>query len=154
PAIFVDATGPDDHARAVAAEVGGVEVVPLHTGSLTDTEGPAPTLVVLLLYNARLSTRALGGWVFGMDWLSERVELAFQQRALVAGVLAAVALALVGTWVVIRGMAFLGDALVHGVVPGIALAVIFDFNPLIGAAGAALVMILGINYIRSRTSFG
>src|SRR5690606_4743026 len=38
PAIFVDATGPDDHARAVAAEVGGVEVVPLHTGSLTDTD--------------------------------------------------------------------------------------------------------------------
>src|SRR5690554_5895906 len=89
-----------------------------------------------------------------MDWLTEPFELAFQQRALVAGVLAAVALALVGTWVVIRGMAFLGDALVHGVVPGIALAVIFDFNPLIGAAGAALVMILGINYIRSRTSFG
>lgn len=61
PAIFVDATGPDDHARAVAAEVGGVEVVPLHTGSLTDTDGPAPTLVELLLYNAREITRALGG---------------------------------------------------------------------------------------------
>ncbi len=89
-----------------------------------------------------------------MDWLIEPFQLAFQQRALVAGLLAAVGLALVGTWVVIRGMAFLGDALVHGVVPGIALAVIFDFNPLIGAAGAAVVMILGINYVRSRTSFG
>ena len=38
--------------------------------------------------------------------------------------LAAIALALVGTWVVIRGMTFLGDALVHGVVPGIALALL------------------------------
>ncbi len=89
-----------------------------------------------------------------MDWLVEPFQLAFQQRALVAGLLAAVALALVGTWVVIRGMAFLGDALVHGVIPGIALAVLFDFNPLVGAAGAALVMILGINFVKSRTTFG
>ena len=89
-----------------------------------------------------------------MDWLTEPFALAFQQRALVAGLLAAVALALVGTWVVIRGMAFLGDALVHGVIPGIAMAVIFDFNPLVGAAAAALVMIVGINFVRTRTSFG
>lgn len=89
-----------------------------------------------------------------MDWLTDPFQLALQQRALVAGVLAAAGLAVVGTWVVIRGMAFLGDALVHGVVPGIALAVIFDFNPLLGAAGAALVMILGINLVRNRTTFG
>jgi ABC-type Mn2+/Zn2+ transport system permease subunit len=88
-----------------------------------------------------------------MEWLTDPFQLAFQQRALIAGALAAAALAVVGTWVVIRGMAFLGDALVHGVVPGIALAVILDFNPLLGAAGAALVMILGINVVRARTSF-
>lgn len=88
-----------------------------------------------------------------MDWLTEPFQLAFQQRALVAGVLAAIGLALVGTWVVIRGMAFLGDALVHGVIPGIALAVILDFSPLLGAAAAALVMIMGINLVRSHTAF-
>ena len=42
-----------------------------------------------------------------MDWLIEPFELAFQQRALIGGSLAAIALALVGTWVVIRGMTFL-----------------------------------------------
>ena len=31
---------------------------------------------------------------------------------------------LVGTWVVLRGLAFLGDALAHGVLPGIAVAFI------------------------------
>ena len=66
------------------------------------------------------------GSVDVMDWLTEPFELALQQRALIAGVLAALALSLVGTWVVIRGMTFLGDALVHGVVPGIALAIIFE----------------------------
>lgn len=88
-----------------------------------------------------------------MDWLTAPFELAFQQRALVGGSLAAVALALVGTWVVIRGMTFLGDALVHGVVPGIALAILLDFNVLVGAAIAAAVMIFGINLVHRQTTF-
>ena len=88
-----------------------------------------------------------------MEWLTAPFELAFQQRALVGGSLAAIALALVGTWVVIRGMTFLGDALVHGVIPGIALAVLLDFNLLVGAALAAVVMLLGINLVHRQTTF-
>jgi manganese/iron transport system permease protein len=88
-----------------------------------------------------------------MDWLTEPFDLALQQRALIGGILAALALAVVGTWVVIRGMTFLGDALVHGIVPGIALAVIFEFNVLIGAVLAAIVMISGINLVHRQTSF-
>ncbi len=88
-----------------------------------------------------------------MDWLTAPFELAFQQRALLGGSLAAVALSVVGTWVIIRGMTFLGDALVHGVIPGIALAVLVDFNLLLGAALAALVMILGINLVHRQTTF-
>ncbi len=88
-----------------------------------------------------------------MHWLIEPFELALQQRALVGGSLAAIALVLVGTWVVIRGMTFLGDALVHGVIPGIALATLLDFNPLLGAALAALVMIFGVNLVHRQTTF-
>ncbi len=88
-----------------------------------------------------------------MDWLTAPFELAFQQRALVGGALAAVATSVVGTWVVIRGMTFLGDALVHGVVPGIAAAVLLGFNPLLGAAAAAVVMIGGVNLVHRQTAF-
>lgn len=88
-----------------------------------------------------------------VDWLTAPFELAFQQRALAGGVLAAVATSVVGTWVVIRGMTFLGDALVHGVVPGIALALLFGFNPLLGAAAAAVVMIGGVNMVHRQTAF-
>jgi ABC-type Mn2+/Zn2+ transport system permease subunit len=88
-----------------------------------------------------------------MDWLTAPFELAFQQRALFGGSLAAIALAVVGTWVVIRGMTFLGDALVHGVIPGIALAVLLDFSVLVGAALAAAVMVLGINLVHRQTTF-
>ncbi len=88
-----------------------------------------------------------------MDWLTTPFELGFQQRALLGGALAALALALVGTWVVIRGMTFLGDALVHGVIPGIALALLLGFNLLVGAALASAVMILGINLVHRQTTF-
>lgn len=88
-----------------------------------------------------------------MDWLLDPFSLALQQRALIGGSLAAISLALVGTWVVIRGMSFLGDALVHGVIPGIALAVLFDFNPVLGALGAAAVMLIGINLVHRQTTF-
>jgi ABC-type Mn2+/Zn2+ transport system permease subunit len=50
-------------------------------------------------------------------------------------------------------MTFLGDALVHGVVPGIALAVLLGFDPAIGAAVAAVVMIGGIRLVHSQTAF-
>lgn len=93
------------------------------------------------------------GYFDPMDWFLDPFALAFQQRALIAGMLAAVTLALVGTWVVIRGMSFLGDALVHGVVPGIALAILLDFNVLVGAAAAAVVMMLGINLVHRQTTF-
>ena len=88
-----------------------------------------------------------------MEWLTEPFELAFQQRAMIGGALAAVSGSVVGTWVVIRGMSFLGDALIHGVIPGIALAILLDFNVFVGAALAAVVMIGGINLVHRQTVF-
>ncbi len=88
-----------------------------------------------------------------MDWLLEPFEFAFQQRALLAGSLAAIAAAVVGTWVVLRGMSFFGDALVHGVIPGIALAILLDIPPLVGAALAAVVVVAGIGLVHRLASF-
>lgn len=87
-----------------------------------------------------------------MDWLLEPFALGFQQRALLGGALAGLMSAVVGTWLVLRGMSFFGDAFVHGVVPGIAAAVVLDINPVIGAAIAALVMVLAIESVHRQTS--
>lgn len=85
-----------------------------------------------------------------MDLITEAFEPAFMQRSLLAGVIAVVATSLVGTWVVLRGLAFLGDALAHGVIPGIALAVLWGFSPVIGALGAALLMGVLVSLVSSR----
>jgi len=74
------------------------------------------------------------------SWFTEAFDPAFMQRALVAGLIASVATAVVGTWIVLRGLTFLGDALAHGVIPGLALAVLWGFSPTLGALVSALVM--------------
>ena len=88
-----------------------------------------------------------------MDWLIDPFSEPELQRALVSGVLAAIAFSVIGTWVVIRGMTFLGDALAHGIIPGVALAMLFGFSPVIGATIAAVVMIGGINFVHRQTAF-
>lgn len=80
------------------------------------------------------------GVLAAAGWVSEAFEPAFMQRALVAGLIACVASAVVGTWIVLRGLTFLGDALAHGVIPGLALAVLWGFSPVVGALVSALLM--------------
>ena len=82
-----------------------------------------------------------------IEWFAEPFALGFQQRALLGGILAGLMCSVVGTWLVLRGMSFFGDAFTHGVVPGIAAAVAFDFNPLLGAAIAAAVMLVLIEVV-------
>ncbi len=84
------------------------------------------------------------GW-----WIEPFTVNGFMRSALAAGLLAVLATSVVGTWVVLRGMSFLGDALAHGVLPGIALAFVLGVNTTIGALAAALAMMAGISAIRS-----
>ncbi|MBW3577006.1 MAG: metal ABC transporter permease [Actinobacteria bacterium] len=73
------------------------------------------------------------------------------QRALLAGVVVVVVTSVAGTWVVMRGMTFLGDALAHGVLPGLTVAYLFGLNLIAGAAVAAAVMLAGIELVHRRS---
>jgi ABC-type Mn2+/Zn2+ transport system permease subunit len=85
-----------------------------------------------------------------IGWFTEAFEPEFMQRALLAGLLACAATSVVGTWVVLRGLTFLGDALAHGVIPGLALAVLWGFSPVVGAFVAALVMSGAVTLVSRR----
>ena len=87
-----------------------------------------------------------------LELVTEAFEPAFMQRALLGSLVAVVATSLVGTWVVLRGLAFLGDALAHGVIPGIALAVLWGASPVLGALLAALVMSGAVTLVSSRSA--
>ncbi|MFJ2109213.1 zinc ABC transporter permease AztB [Streptomyces microflavus] len=79
-----------------------------------------------------------------MEWLTVPFEVTFVQRALWGGVLVSAICALAGTWVVLRGMAFLGDAMSHGLLPGIAVAALLGGNLMVGAMVSAVVMTAGV----------
>jgi ABC-type Mn2+/Zn2+ transport system permease subunit len=85
------------------------------------------------------------------DLFTDAFASQITQRALIGGLLAATITALVGTWVVVRGLAFFGDAIAHGVLPGIALAVIWGFDLTLGAIVSAFVMVGGINVVHRTT---
>ncbi|MFM7899697.1 MAG: iron chelate uptake ABC transporter family permease subunit [Actinomycetota bacterium] len=74
----------------------------------------------------------------------------FMQNALLASSLVAIICAIAGTYVVLRGLSFVGDALAHGVIPGIALALLFGIPGVVGAAVGALVMMGGVSVITTR----
>ncbi|MGQ5577524.1 metal ABC transporter permease [Streptomyces coelicolor] len=79
-----------------------------------------------------------------MEWLTAPFEATFVQRALWGGILVSAICASAGTWVVLRGMAFLGDAMSHGLLPGVALAALLGGNLMVGAVASAVVMTAGV----------
>jgi len=86
-----------------------------------------------------------------IDWLVKPLSYPFMQRGLVAAVLVCVVCAVVGTYVVLRGMAFFGDALAHTILPGVAVGYIISGGarePLFWwALGTAVLASLGIGAI-------
>jgi ABC-type Mn2+/Zn2+ transport system permease subunit len=87
-----------------------------------------------------------------MDWvLTPFTTNGFMVQALVAGILVSIACAIAGTFIILRGLAFIGDALAHGVLPGIAVAILVGFPGILGAAIGAVFMIGGITLITQRS---
>ncbi len=81
-----------------------------------------------------------------ITWLIEPLSYAFMQRGLIAAVLVGIICAVIGCYVVLRSMAFLGDALAHAILPGIAIAYLLNANLTLGALAAALMVALGIGF--------
>ncbi len=89
-----------------------------------------------------------------LELITDPFAFQFMRNALLAGLLTVVAASLVGTWVVLRGMAFMGDAMAHGVLPGIAIAFLLGGNLLVGAAISAAVMIAGVSLASAKSRLG
>jgi ABC-type Mn2+/Zn2+ transport system permease subunit len=77
------------------------------------------------------------------------------ERALVGGILVGTICAVIGTYVVLRGLAFIGDALAHAAFPGVVIAYMLKANIYLGAAIFTVGTALGIAFVsrRARTSY-
>jgi manganese/iron transport system permease protein len=85
-----------------------------------------------------------------MDIVLQPLGDAFFIRALLALVLVGVVCAVVGTYVVLRGIAFMGDAIAHAAFPGVVAAYILSIPFYIGAAVAAVATALAIGFVTKR----
>ncbi len=74
----------------------------------------------------------------------------FFLRAMVAAALVGLACAVVGTFMVLRGFAFMGDALSHAAFPGVVVAYLLRGPFYLGAAVAAVATALAIGWVSQR----
>lgn len=81
-----------------------------------------------------------------MEFLIEPLTYGFMQRGLLAAIIVGVLCSVIGCYVVLKSMAFLGDALAHAILPGVAVAYLLHVNLLIGALVAAVLVALGISF--------
>lgn len=84
------------------------------------------------------------------DYLLEPLQFGFMQRGLLASVLVAIICGLLGSFVVLKGLAFIGDALAHASFGGVALAFVLGVNIYLGAFVFAIATALGIGVITRR----
>lgn len=82
-----------------------------------------------------------------IEWLWMPLTYGFMQRGMVASILVGVLCAVVGCYVVLRSMAFLGDAMAHAILPGVAIAYLLKGELLMGALVAAMVVALAIGLL-------
>jgi manganese/iron transport system permease protein len=85
-----------------------------------------------------------------IEALVEPFRYPFMQTAALAGVLVGITCALLGVYVVLRRMAFIGDALSHTVLPGLVVAYLNQWNLAGGAVVAGIATALGIGWLSKR----
>lgn len=83
-------------------------------------------------------------------YLTDPWQSEFMVRSLLALIMVSVVCAVMGSFVVVKGMAFIGDALAHASFGGVAAAFVLGGNIYLGAAVAAILTSLGIVFVSRR----
>ncbi len=86
-----------------------------------------------------------------IEWILAPLRYPFMIRGLLAALMVGIVCATVGTYMVLRGMAFLGDALAHAILPGVAVGYLVSGGargPIFWwALGAGILTALGIGAV-------
>ncbi len=86
-----------------------------------------------------------------LDLILEPLQYGFMVRAFAVSMIVGAICAVVGSYVVMRGLAFMGDAVSHAVLPGLVGAFLIGLNPLWGAIAVAIAVAVIIGLVSRRT---
>lgn len=82
-----------------------------------------------------------------MEFFEAVMQYGFLQKALLTSIMVGIICGVIGCFIILRGMALMGDAISHAVLPGVALSYMFGINFLIGAVISGVVTAVGIGFI-------
>ena len=85
-----------------------------------------------------------------LEFFLDPMRFGFMQRGLVAAILVGIVCAVMGAFVVLRGLAFIGDAVSHAAFPGLVIAFLLGIPLYIGGAIAAIATALAIGWVSRR----
>ncbi len=86
-----------------------------------------------------------------LGFFTDPLAYGFMQRGLVAAILVGIVCAVMGTFVVLKGLAFIGDAVSHASFPGVVIAYIVGLPIYLGGAIAAVGTALAIGFVSRRS---
>ncbi|MCY7435946.1 metal ABC transporter permease [Bacillus pumilus] len=82
-----------------------------------------------------------------MEFLTGLFEYAFLQKALFTSVIVGIICGVIGCFIILRGMALMGDAISHAVLPGVAISYMLGINFFFGAVLTGVLTAIGIGYV-------
>lgn len=82
-----------------------------------------------------------------MNFINDLMVYEFLQKALITSVVVGIISGIIGSFIVLRGMALMGDAISHAVLPGVAISYIMGINYFYGAVVFGILTALGIGAI-------
>lgn len=82
-----------------------------------------------------------------MEFINNLMNYGFFQKAFFTSIMVGIICGVIGCFIILRGMALMGDAISHAVLPGVALSYMFGINFLYGAVFTGLLTAVGIGFI-------
>jgi manganese/iron transport system permease protein len=85
-----------------------------------------------------------------LHWLLDPLAYAFMWRGLLASVMVGIVCSVLGSYIILQGMAFFGDALAHAILPGIVVSFLAGWPLAVGALAFGVLSAIGIGLLSER----
>jgi len=86
-----------------------------------------------------------------MHFIEAVMQYGFLQKALITSVMVGIICGVIGCFIILRGMALMGDAISHAVLPGVAISFMLGINFFIGAVITGILTAIGIGFINQNS---
>ncbi|MCP3739588.1 iron chelate uptake ABC transporter family permease subunit [Rossellomorea sp. BNER] len=82
-----------------------------------------------------------------MNFIEAIIQYDFLQKALITSVMVGIICGVIGCFIILRGMALMGDAISHAVLPGVAISYMFGINFFVGAVASGVLTAIAIGFV-------